>query len=133
MLTDPASQGSLRRVLRHVDQNLGGDLSVAALARVAGQSASCFARWFRAQTSVSPHAYVLRARLERAMRLLRETDRPLAEVALAVGFSSQACLSVAFKRGAGVTPRHYRALNSRKAKDGAGRLRNPRGTRRNAR
>ena len=106
---------------------------MAALARIAGQSASCFARWFRAQTSASPHAWVLRARIERAMQLLRETDRPLAEIALAVGFSSQACLSVAFKRGAGVTPRSYRAHNSRKAKDSARRLRNPRSTRRHAR
>ena len=107
-------------------------MSVAALARVAGQSASCFARWFRAQTSATPHAWVLRARLERAMQLLRETDRPLAEIALAVGFSSQACLSVAFRRGAGLTPRRYRALNSRKAKDSGARLRNPGATRRSA-
>ena len=67
------------------------------------------------------------------MQLLRETDRPLAEISLAVGFSSQACLSVAFKRGAGLTPRSYRALNSRKAKDSAAGLRNPRSTGRSAR
>lgn len=114
---DPGDAALLRRVQVHVANNLTGDLRVATLARVAGMSASCFHRWFRGLLGVTPHAYVLDARLARAKELLRETDLPLVEVALAVGFTSQACLNVAFRRRAGVTPGRYREEISRKAKD----------------
>ena len=102
-----------------IEQNLDGDLSLAALARRAGMSPSCFSRWFRAQTGVTPHAYVVEARIEGAKALLRSSDLPLLDVALAVGFSSQSCLNVSFRRRAGMTPADYRRQVSTKAKDGA--------------
>ena len=107
----------LGRVLAHIDEHLESELSVETLAELAGISASCFARAFRQALAVTPHAYVLKARVERAKRLIRETDLALVEVALAVGFSSQACLNVAFRRHAGTTPGRFRAQDSRKAKD----------------
>lgn len=97
--------------------NLNGDLRVATLARVAGMSASCFHRWFRTHHGVSPHVYVVEARISRARDLLRETDLSLVDVALAVGFTSQSCLNVAFRQHAKTTPGRYRAENSRKTKD----------------
>lgn len=113
----PDDIAALRRVEGHVQSNLNGDLRVATLARVAGMSASCFHRWFRTHHGVSPHAYVVAARLARAKDLLRETDLPLVDVALAVGFTSQSCLNVAFRQWAQTTPGQYRAENSRKTKD----------------
>jgi AraC family transcriptional regulator len=107
----------MRRIQEHVAANLDGDLRVAKLAARLHMSGSCFARWFRARMGISPHAYVLEVRLMRARRLLRETDRPLIDVALTVGFSSQACMNVAFMRREGITPGRIRALASRKAKD----------------
>lgn len=114
---DSLDEAKLRRVLAHIDENLDGELSVETLAELVGLSASCFARSFRRALDVTPHAYVLEARIERAKALIRETDLPLVEVAFAVGFSSQACLNVAFRRRVGVTPGRFRALDSRKAKD----------------
>jgi len=107
----------LRRIREHVAANLAQELRVADLAELAGMSVSGFAHWFRRCTGVSPHAYVLGARIAFAKRLLAGSDRPLGSIALAVGFSSQACLNVRFRSCEGVTPGEYRAHRSRNAKD----------------
>lgn len=101
----------------YVESHLDRDLTLAVLARRAGMSASCFSRWFREQTGRTPHAFVLEARVARAKALLRRSELPLLEVALAAGFSSQSCLNVTFRRRAGMTPAEYRSGFSKKAKD----------------
>lgn len=110
-------QIALRELLRHIDENLDGDLSLATLAQRAEMSTSRFSHWFREQMRATPHAYVVNARLERAKELLRSSESPLIEIAFAVGFSSQSCLNVTFCRRAGMTPTQYRAQFSKKAKD----------------
>lgn len=117
----PAATRSDRQILdalrAHVAAHLDQELKLSELARQAGMSASCFSRWFREQMGITPHAWVVETRLEHAKRLLRESELPLLEVALAVGFSSQSCLNVTFRRRAGLTPAEYRAAFSKKAKD----------------
>ena len=117
----PLDAAKVRRVLAHIQANLDDDLEVATLAKMAGASASCFARAFRQQVGKSPHAYVLDARVERAKHLLQTTDIPLPQIALEVGFTSQSCLNVAFRRRAKTTPGQFRRNFSRKAKDAQGR------------
>ncbi|HEU4430831.1 MAG TPA: AraC family transcriptional regulator [Myxococcota bacterium] len=118
----------LRRVRDHVAANLASDLPVRELARLAGMSVSGFAHWFRRSAGCSPHAYVLQSRIALAKGLLSGSDRSLAAIALAVGFSSQACLSVSFRRCEGVTPGEFRAHGSRKAKDNTPSARHVRAT-----
>ena len=48
-------------------------------------SPSCFSRWFRARTGITPHAFVIESRLERAKAMLRDSDRSLLEIALSRG------------------------------------------------
>ncbi|MDQ2888371.1 MAG: AraC family transcriptional regulator [Chloroflexota bacterium] len=106
------SQGLTRRqvkrvtdfVLAHLDQ----DLSLEALAEQTGFSSYHFARLFRQTTGESPHQFVLRQRVERAQRLLTETDVPLAHVAIESGFANQSHLTRIFRRHLGLTPRVYR-------------------------
>ncbi|WP_131116504.1 AraC family transcriptional regulator [Lichenihabitans psoromatis] len=99
----------LRRVLAHVEDNLGRALSIHELAAVACLSPFHFARAFRQATGDPPHRYVSGRRLALAKRLLRETDRSLSEIAAICCFSSQANLSRAFVRVVGVTPGRFRA------------------------
>lgn len=110
---------TLRSLREYVSANLDQDLSLAALARRAGMSSSCFSRWFREQTGITPHAFIVEARVAHAKELLRTSELSLLEVALAVGFSSQSCLNVTFRRRAGITPAEYRADVSTKTKDKA--------------
>ena len=109
----PASRESVNsRRMRHVcdfiEANLGEDLSVPRLAGEAGVSAHAFGPAFARAMGVTPHAFVLQRRLERAKQLLRATSLPIAGIAAQVGFASQSHLATAFKRATGSTPGQFR-------------------------
>lgn len=107
-----ASQGLTQRQIGQVTDfvlaHLNQDLSLSALAQQIGFSPYYFARLFRRATGESPHQFVLSQRIERAKRLLRETDLPLAQIALVGGFANQSHLTQTFKRYLGTTPATYR-------------------------
>lgn len=110
-IKDP-SQGlthqQLKRVVDCVQAHLCQELSLEVLAEQTGLSSYHFARLFRQTTGESPHQFVLRQRVERAQRLLKETDAPLAHIALESGFANQSHFTRIFKRHLGLTPRTYR-------------------------
>jgi AraC family transcriptional regulator len=93
-----------RRVLEYMRANLDCELSVSAIASVAGMSDAHFARAFRATFKEPPHRTVLRWRLERAIRLVARNGYSLAEAALAAGFCDQAHFTNAMRRHFGITP-----------------------------
>ncbi len=98
----------LRRVEHYIAEHFGRRISLSELANVAGLSRMHFAAQFRAATGYRPREYLLHHRTEHAMRLLATTERPLAEIALAVGFSTQAHFSTVFKRICGESPARWR-------------------------
>lgn len=98
----------LSRAKEFIEANLDSPLPLADVAGAAGLSRTHFAAQFRAATGVSTHEYVLRRRIEKAQAMLATTDVPIAELALAIGFSSQAHFTVVFKRFSGLTPRRWR-------------------------
>lgn len=100
-----------RRVFDFVDANLDQPLTIEELAAVADLSTYHFARMFRKTVGEAPHKFVLRRRIERAMHMLRDGDAPVAEIALAAGFSSQAHLTTRFSRFTGLTPAKYRNIS----------------------
>jgi AraC family transcriptional regulator len=102
------TQRQMKRVTDFVLAHLSQDLSLETLAMQTGFSAYHFARLFRQTMGESPHQFVLQLRLEKAQRLLRETELPLAHVALESGFANQSHLTRIFKRRLGLTPRAYR-------------------------
>ena len=83
----------------------------ADLAKVAGLSRMHFAAQFRAATGYRPREYLLHQRIEHAKSLLSNTETPLAEVALTVGFCTQAHFSTVFKRVTGETPARWRCCS----------------------
>jgi transcriptional regulator GlxA family with amidase domain len=98
----------LKRVIAFVDVHLADRITLADLAGAAGQTRMHFAAQFRVATGVRPHEYVLRRRIERAQDLLRNSNRALVDVALGVGFQTQAHFTTVFKRFAGQTPHRWR-------------------------
>ena len=68
-----------------------------------------FSRQFRKTIGDSPHQFLMRCRMERALGLLTDAGHPLSDIAIACGFSDQAHLTRLFKRFTGKTPRQYRA------------------------
>jgi len=92
-----------------MDRSYDRPLDVAALARTALTSEAHFIRTFRETFGETPHRYLQRRRLERAMALLRETERPVTQVCLDVGFSSLGSFSRTFNDVIGMSPTAYRA------------------------
>jgi AraC-like DNA-binding protein len=83
-------------------------LDVPALARAAHLSPAHFSREFRRVFGETPHRYLLTRRLERAAALLRNTDRSVVEICLAVGLRSVGSFTTSFGRAYGRSPTTYR-------------------------
>ena len=78
-------------------------------ARAASLSVSECLRCFHAGLGTTPYRYLMDVRLERAARLLVETDLPVATVATRVGFRDASYFARQFRRCTGLSPRQYRA------------------------
>jgi AraC-like DNA-binding protein len=100
---------SMLRVRDTIDRSYGADLDVEALARSAGLSPDHLIRTFRSVFGETPHRYLQRRRVERAMNLLRSTDLDVTEVCLAVGFTSLGTFSRLFSAVVGESPTAYAA------------------------
>lgn len=101
----------LKRVMQYVDKNLTGKITLQDMAAVAGLSRMHFAAQFRAATGVRPHEYLLRRRIERAQELLKQAELALVDIALTVGFQTQAHFTTVFKRFVGDTPYQWRSAH----------------------
>jgi AraC family transcriptional regulator len=98
----------INQVIDHLDENLDRNVSLKELASVACFSPFHFHRIFVALMGESVNAFTSRLRNEKVARLLRFSQKPINEIALACGFSSTATLSRLFKQYFGATPSDYR-------------------------
>jgi AraC-like DNA-binding protein len=106
-----AVEESNRRLLRArdaMDLTYGQPLNIAALARIAFVSEAHFIRAFRAAFGETPHRYLQRRRVERALFLLRCTDRSVTDICYDVGFASLGTFSTTFHMIVGESPTDYR-------------------------
>lgn len=100
-----------RRLLRArdaMDAAYAEPLDVAQLAAIAHVSSAHFIRIFKATFGETPHRYLQRRRIERACALLRDTDQPVTEICLAVGFTSLSTFTRTFGAVVGETPTAHR-------------------------
>ena len=92
-----------------IDRSYANTLDITDLAQVASVSEAHFIRTFRATFGETPHRYLQRRRVERAMFLLRETERSVTDICMDVGFASLGTFSRTFHEIVGMTPIAYRA------------------------
>lgn len=84
-------------------------MTLAGMAARASMSVRTFTRRFRQETGVSPQVWLAAQRVERARRLLEETDLPVDRVAERAGFGTAASLRQHLAAAVGVSPSAYRA------------------------
>ncbi|WP_437883258.1 AraC family transcriptional regulator [Pseudomonas sp. LRF_L74] len=99
---------NLERLDGYIAENLARRITVVELAQVSCLSPSHFHAQFKDAIGLTPHQYLLKARLDRASRLLRETPLALVRIAEECGFSSQSALTTAMRRYLGLTPKRLR-------------------------
>jgi len=96
------------RVIEYIHANASGNISLATMAKIAEVTPHHFASLFRNATGLSPHQYVLRARIERAKIHLKDDKLSVAQVSSLVGFRTQEHFTKVFRRVVGVTPSMFR-------------------------
>jgi AraC family transcriptional regulator len=97
-----------RKVHDYIDSHITGPVLVADLSALINRSEAHFSRSFKRTCGESPHAFVIRRRLELAARYMLQTDAPLSDIALRCGFTDQAHLCKHFRQSMGQTPAAWR-------------------------
>jgi AraC family transcriptional regulator len=108
----PLAPWRLQRVVDYVESHLSDRISLSDMSEAAGLSRMHFAAQFRLATGVSPHSYIITRKVERAKQLLLDQAFSIVDIALLLGFSSQAHFTQVFKKAIGDTPHRWRQ-NSR--------------------
>ena len=103
----------LRQAISLIDHHLSeeeeGRVALRAVARAVRMSYFHFSRAFKQSMGMTATNYIAERRIERAKKMLEETELPISEIALRSGFSSQSHFTTAFRRLAGATPKAFRA------------------------
>jgi AraC family transcriptional regulator len=99
---------ALQRVLDKMEAEATSDLDLNTLAAESGYSRSHFLRIFQTGVGYTPHQWLMRLRVERAKKMLREDSDSIVDIANACGFSSHAHLSRTFQQIVGMAPSKYR-------------------------
>lgn len=102
------SPWQIRRVVSHVDANLDAPLSIAELAALTRLSGNYFSRAFKRSFGVTPRAYVMRKRIERAQHMMLCCEDSLANIAFSCGFADHAHFTRSFRRALGAPPQAWR-------------------------
>jgi transcriptional regulator GlxA family with amidase domain len=110
---DRLAQGGLapwqvKRVSEYIDANLDKPVTIRDLSAVVRRGPSQFQRAFKSRFGVSPHAYLVKRRVQRAQEMMLASDEPLCAIALASGFYDQAHFTSRFHREVGMTPAAWR-------------------------
>ena len=100
---------SLIETLDYLEMHFGETLSPASLARRAGLSSIRFARVIKRIFRLTPSQLITQTRLAAASRLLRETKRPVVDIAHTCGFYDHSAFTRAFRSATGMTPTQFRA------------------------
>jgi AraC family transcriptional regulator len=104
----PLRRELLRQAMQYVNGHLDSRLKWDDLAAEVGLEPAAFARRFKLATGVTPHQYIIRCRLNRAIELLLQSRTSLAHIALEIGCSSQSHLTTLFRKHLDTTPAAYR-------------------------
>lgn len=106
--TGALADWQVKRVKAHVEARLDSSIRLADLAALVRLTPSHFGRAFKASVGVTPHAYILERRIERARMLMLTTTTPLAQIAQDCGMADQSHLTRVFRRFVGSSPYAWR-------------------------
>ncbi len=106
------TQGGYQRLIQYMKENCTKNLPIKAYADFIGFSEVYFVRFFKKASKKTPHAYIIKLRLEKACDMLVHTNLPINEIASQVGYKTARYFSKAFFERFGMSPTEYRNKNS---------------------
>jgi len=102
----------LRRVTEYLAEHLADDVQLQTVSDLVNLSRSYFSRAFKSSTGLAPHQWLLQARIAKAKQLLLDTQLPLAQIAVEIGFADQAHFTRTFRRAVGQSPGAWQRARS---------------------
>ncbi len=105
---DGLPKQKLQQAFDYINEHLGEDLSLTAIATELDMSQYYFCRLFKQSTGMTPHRYLIQQRVERAKLLLRRKELTIAHVAMECGFANPSHFAKHFRQYTGVTPKEFR-------------------------
>jgi AraC-like DNA-binding protein len=105
----PRSTDAMDKAAEYLAEHHGDEIAMDSVARRFGYSEGYFYRAFKKRTGLAPNRYLTRIRITQAMRWLRESARPIAHVAAAVGYPDALYFSRVFRAHLGLSPSAYRS------------------------
>lgn len=112
---EQAEDKRIAAVKQYVADNYQNDISIEALAGIAGMTPAAFSRYFSQHTGRTPSNYLIETRLGAASRALVDTSQTISEICYNCGFNNLSNFNRTFKAKRGVTPREFR-MNYKKKK-----------------
>jgi AraC-like DNA-binding protein len=113
VLPESIKQENFGAIIRYIQEHGNSTLTVDQLSRMAGYSREYFSRKFQAVTGLSPKEYIIKATIDKAKRLLRETDYSVGYISDLCGFNSCQYFSIFFKKYEKISPMQYRIQNKK--------------------
>lgn len=104
----PLSDAQMQRVHAYFQEHLQGGFRISELAATMGMSRTSFFKRFGRTARITPNQYLQILRIEKAKRLLQESDLSLIDIAFVCGYSDQSHLARFFKRYVQMSPGRYR-------------------------
>ncbi|HLX07500.1 MAG TPA: AraC family transcriptional regulator [Thermoanaerobaculia bacterium] len=98
----------LDRIKRYTEEHYPEEIPLPCAAEVAGMEATYFSAFFRKKVGIRYTDWLSCLRISHAIRMIESRDQPIAEVAMAVGFSDLRTFQRAFKRITSMTAREYK-------------------------
>lgn len=100
----------LKKVIEYIHENYADSISLQALAKICFMSPNYFCHYFKQEIGKPPIAFINEYRIQKACQMLTETETPVSEIALSVGFDNFSYFIRKFREYKGITPKKYRSL-----------------------
>ncbi len=104
------SLNKLKRTIDYMKENYSSSISLESLAKLAFMSPNYFCRYFRQEIGKPPIVFLNEYRIQQASRLLSESDLPISQIALSVGFDNFSYFTRKFREYKRISPREYRLI-----------------------
>ncbi len=108
LTTQMTKSSSMRAVQEWVLSNIESKINVSLMANQASMSLRNFTRSFHKEVGICPSQFIEKARIDKARRLLSESNLPMKSIAFKCGYASTDQMRIGFRKHLGVTPKEYR-------------------------
>lgn len=105
---DGLSKLKLNHAIAYINEHLGENLSLTAIADELDMSQYYFCRLFKRSIGTTPHQYLIQRRIDRAKQLLSKPELTITAIALECGFNNQSHFAKYFRQHIGATPKQFR-------------------------